>query len=569
MPPADQVRDALERILASEVFARSERARDLLHYLVEQDLAGNADRLKGFSIGVDVFHKDDRFDPATDTVVRVQAGRLRELLQQYYEGEGAAEAIRIAIPRGSYVPDYHQVEPGSACATSMSAKEPAAPQDAAGKPLLSRLGPVRLLAAGLLLLVLVGGGMGYRNLVPPLAEAGAEIAAGAAVPFGLRETTGSVPRDVLPSVFMRVEAGGGAVERVAAAIRRGLSGFDTLHVIAPSIQPADRREVRRTDFLFLIAEAPVPGDVHVELQNMATGKVILSRNLAVAGREPTAIEDIIAALLTTVAPVSGILYADLAENRAESALVRCLALNEAFYRDQNETAHRTAYQCLEKLKTAQATSALVYSELASLHMLSIVADYDYPEQASEQQALDYARRAIELAPNSPSAHRSMAYVLSRTANVSEALRWVRKAHELNEFDLGMAAAYGYALIFAGDYAAGTPILQRAVAAASAHPTWWDYGLFLGQFMLRDMAAASSAVSSLASSDRAHYIAARLVVAHELGETERAAALLAQLRAGNSPFAADPEAFFRRGQYPETLTGRLVESLRMAGLMGAS
>lgn len=569
MPPADQVRDALERILASEVFARSERARDLLHYLVEQDLAGNADRLKGFSIGVDVFHKDDRFDPATDTVVRVQAGRLRDLLQQYYDGEGAGDPMRIAVPRGSYVPDYDRAEPNAACATGAAGQEPSARPNVPGKWQLWRSGPLRLLAAGLLLLVLIGGALGYRHFAPSLAEAGAEIAAGATVPFGLRDMTGSVPHDMLPSVFMTVEAGDDDGERVAATIRRGLSGFDTVHVIAPSTQPSEGRPARRTDFLFMVAETPAPDEVHVELQNMSTGKVILSRNLAIGGREPSAIEDIIADLLTTVAPVSGILYADLAENGAETTLIRCLALNEAFYRNQSGAAHRTAYECLEDLTAAQTTSALVYSELASLHMQRIVNGYDYPQQASEQQALDYARRAVQLAPGSPSAHRSMGYVLSRTANLTEALRWTRKAYELNEFDLGMAAAYGYAQVFAGDYATGTPILQRAVAAASAHPTWWDYGLFLGQFMLGDMAAASSAVSSLASSDRAHYIAARLVVAQELGEKERAAALLAQLRAGNSAFAADPEAFFRKGNYPESLTGRLVEALRIAGLMGAS
>ena len=74
------MRETLERILTSETFGRSERARNLLRYLVEQEQAGHADRLKGFAIAVDVFGKDTDFDPSTDAVVRVQAGRLRELL---------------------------------------------------------------------------------------------------------------------------------------------------------------------------------------------------------------------------------------------------------------------------------------------------------------------------------------------------------------------------------------------------------------------------------------------------------------------------------------------------------
>ncbi|MBX9451974.1 MAG: hypothetical protein KL801_09035 [Mesorhizobium sp.] len=564
MPPADQVLDALERILGSDVFARSERARDLLRYLVEQDVAGNADRLKGFSIGVDVFHKDDQFDPATDTVVRVQAGRLRDLLQQYYEGDGAADPLRISVPRGSYVPEYHVADPTVACVASAATPE----QDDVGKTANRRALP--FLAIGLLLLAVLGGMAGYRSFAPPSPEsAGAQGVQRAAAPFGFSDTTGSVPGDLLPSVYMSVEAGDYGGERIAAAVRRGLSGFDTVHVIAPPMQPGESGKVRRTDFLFLIGHASTPGEVHVELQNVSNGKVVLSRNLAIADRDQRAIEDIVADLLTTVASVSGVLYADLAENRAETPLARCLALNEAFYRDQQADAHRTAYECFEDLRNARVSSALIYAELAALHMQSIVNRYDYPEQVSEQQALDYARRAVQLAPSSPSAHRAMGYVLSRTANLSEAMRWVHKAYALNEFDLSMAASYGYAQIFAGDYAAGTPILHRAVMAASAHPTWWDYGLFLGRFMLGEMEAASSAVSPLASSDRAHYLAARLVVAYELGDREKVDALLGRLRAGNSAFAANPEAFFRKGNYPESLTNRLVETLRAAGLMGAS
>ena len=564
MPPADQVLDALERILASDVFARSERARDLLRYLVEQDVAGNADRLKGFSIGVDVFHKDDQFDPATDTVVRVQAGRLRDLLQQYYEGDGASDPLRISVPRGSYVPEYHVADPTVACVASAATPE----QNDVGKTANRRALP--FIAISLLLLAVLGGVAGYRSFAPPSpGSAGAQGVQRAAAPFGFSDTTGSVPGDLLPSVYMSVQAGDYGGERIAAAVRRGLSGFDTVHVIAPPMQPGESGKVRRTDFLFLIGHALTPGEVHVELQNVSNGKVVLSRNLAIADRDQRAIEDIVADLLTTVASVSGVLYADLAENRAETPLARCLALNEAFYRDQQADAHRTAYECFEDLRNARVSSALIYAELAALHMQSIVNRYDYPEQASEQQALDYARRAVQLAPSSPSAHRAMGYVLSRTANLSEAMRWVHKAYALNEFDLSMAASYGYALIFAGDYAAGTPILHRAVMAASAHPTWWDYGLFLGRFMLGEMEAASSAVSPLASSDRAHYLAARLVVAYELGDREKVDALLGRLRAGNSAFAANPEAFFRKGNYPESLTNRLVETLRAAGLMGAS
>jgi hypothetical protein len=73
----------LDRVLSSETFRRSERARSLLAYLVARQQSGEAEKLKGYAIAVDVFGKDAEFDASTDALVRVQAGRLRELLNHY------------------------------------------------------------------------------------------------------------------------------------------------------------------------------------------------------------------------------------------------------------------------------------------------------------------------------------------------------------------------------------------------------------------------------------------------------------------------------------------------------
>ncbi|MEN0000160.1 MAG: hypothetical protein AAF940_04695 [Pseudomonadota bacterium] len=78
----------------------------MLRYIVEQELAGKGDLLKGYTIAQDVFGKSDDFDPAMDAVVRVQAGRLRDQLASYYSGEGADNPIEITIPRGTYMPHF-------------------------------------------------------------------------------------------------------------------------------------------------------------------------------------------------------------------------------------------------------------------------------------------------------------------------------------------------------------------------------------------------------------------------------------------------------------------------------
>ena len=90
---AESIQALLERILGSEVFAQAEGLRRLLRYLVEQSLRGRADQLKEYTLAVEVFQRGAAFDPLTDSIVRVQAGRLRAKLLQFYEGEGRSDPI--------------------------------------------------------------------------------------------------------------------------------------------------------------------------------------------------------------------------------------------------------------------------------------------------------------------------------------------------------------------------------------------------------------------------------------------------------------------------------------------
>jgi adenylate cyclase len=100
------IQDALQRVLASRDFVNSERKRRFLKFVVQETLAGHADRIKAYAIALDVFGRGPSFDPAADPVVRIEAGRLRRCLEHYYLGEGAADRIRITIPKGSYVPHF-------------------------------------------------------------------------------------------------------------------------------------------------------------------------------------------------------------------------------------------------------------------------------------------------------------------------------------------------------------------------------------------------------------------------------------------------------------------------------
>ena len=98
-----KARICLNRILASPCFVQSERQRRFLKFIVTETLAGHTDRIKGYTIAVEVFDRDVSFDPAIDAIVRVEAARLRAKLREYYEREGATDPVRFELPKGAYV----------------------------------------------------------------------------------------------------------------------------------------------------------------------------------------------------------------------------------------------------------------------------------------------------------------------------------------------------------------------------------------------------------------------------------------------------------------------------------
>jgi adenylate cyclase len=100
------VRTAVARILESKSFARTKRVGPFLSFVVEESLAGRADRLKAFTVAQKIYGRDETFDPRTDTIVRVEAGPLRHRLTDYYETEGRHDPVFIEIPKGGYAPKF-------------------------------------------------------------------------------------------------------------------------------------------------------------------------------------------------------------------------------------------------------------------------------------------------------------------------------------------------------------------------------------------------------------------------------------------------------------------------------
>ncbi len=105
-PLAKDLLAQLDRILASPDFGRAGRMKRFLQFIVEETLAGHGQALKEYTIAVEVFERDESFDPTTNSLVRVEAGRLRRTLKQYYLTHGSADEVAIEVPRGGYIPRF-------------------------------------------------------------------------------------------------------------------------------------------------------------------------------------------------------------------------------------------------------------------------------------------------------------------------------------------------------------------------------------------------------------------------------------------------------------------------------
>ena len=159
------IREELARILHSGPFHQSQRRQRFLEFIVNETLAGRSERLKGYNVALEVFDRPETFDPLVDPIVRIEAGRLREKLRDYYEAEGQNDPIRIDLPKGSYAPhiEFRQAakkEPGPIQPDALLASiapAPAQEQTSPARAWLKRRTPWQTAAMAAALILLAGG----------------------------------------------------------------------------------------------------------------------------------------------------------------------------------------------------------------------------------------------------------------------------------------------------------------------------------------------------------------------------------------------------------------------------
>ena len=165
----EKAKAELDAILSSGLFAHAPSLAQFLSYICLKCFDGEASQVKEYSIAVEALGRTPDFDQKRDSIVRVEAHRLRKRLRQYYEGEGASHPIQIVIPAGQYVPqfvlreeaqaalvqateaedDIEPIEPPDAAVVALPESTPA-PRPIARRKLLAWLGAAVAVAASIL-----------------------------------------------------------------------------------------------------------------------------------------------------------------------------------------------------------------------------------------------------------------------------------------------------------------------------------------------------------------------------------------------------------------------------------
>ena len=170
-PSSKEIQVELERVLGSPPFAHAHRSQRFLRYVVEVTLNDRAEFLKEFAIAVDVFGRNVSYDPSINATVRVEAGRVRSRLREYYTDQGRHDPVIIDVPKGGYraVFTRRSINPEGDVPQLAPALPADEPPRQSGKPRWLKLLPLAI--AAVILVVAMGGIALWKRRTPPAVPA--------------------------------------------------------------------------------------------------------------------------------------------------------------------------------------------------------------------------------------------------------------------------------------------------------------------------------------------------------------------------------------------------------------
>lgn len=576
-PAPAEIRAAVERMIASEVFSRSPQLGAFLRFVTDATLSGKSDRIKAYTIGVEVLRRDNNFDPQLDPIVRVEATRLRRTIERYYAGRGQDDEIVIDLPRGSYVPTFRRRESAGSAAAALGVAQ--WPRNLGGIPVPTTFA---VIVAVCIAVAVTLGYLGRQSdsITTSAVTRDGEPRRGAALPTGNGmpvviiepiRVIGTPPQHTV------------TVDRLQAKIGDAFTRFDTINVslaAAPVLASEGAAAAPRSDYVLsgAIEYADDAATVWFTLASTAENKVVWSNTferVQPPGGKGLTEDSVVVALTNSLLQSYGVIRArdrahQLASNLGDPRY-RCVLQAADSMRTADVQSHELARACLEHLTALDPSFAVGFAFLAMIDNREF--QLEYPAHAGDppplDRALKAARQSIALHPEDSRGYLALMIVQFNRQELGAALSAGKRSMALNKYDMLALGEYGGRLILAGKIEKGMAALQEAGAAEGTQPAWHHIYLFIGSYMAGDMAEAIRHAGDIPNDNVPMGQVAQVLAAQAAGKTDEARKAIDRLNAIAPAWVSHPQKQLARLIPDRTIVDRLAKGLAVAGVPGGS
>ncbi|ANK92066.1 MULTISPECIES: hypothetical protein [Rhizobium] len=567
-PQAHDITTQLERVISSPEFPGVGRAAAFLRYVVSETLAGRGNRIKAYSIAVEVFGRDAGFTQ-DDPVVRIEAGRLRRSLERYYLVAGQDDPIRIDIPKGGYIPTFTWSCPASADTRNEKTVEalppPARPEHwwRTGRIVLPGAVAFALLAVSLYWLAALPAAHSLRRAASLSPDRPALVVA----PFA---NLGEGPEAQLYSA--------GLTEELMTVLPRfkeiKVFGRETSRSLPADVRASEIRAEFGARYL-LTGGVRTSGQrlrVTARLLDTSDGEILWSENYDkdLASGDLFAIQtDVARKVATAIAQPYGVMaQVDAASPPPDDiGAYECTLRFYAYRSELSAEAHSRVRNCLESAIARFPNYATAWAMLSIVYLDEDRYRFNPTrnKEAAVEHALDAARRATQIDPSNTRGLQALMTTLFFDGQLAESLRVGERALATNPNDTELMGEFGTRLAMGGQWRRGAALLDEAIALNPGGGGFYHGTRALAAYMLRDNHTAVLEIRQANMQKFPLFHAVAAIIYAEAGmmeEARREGEVFVRMRPDFLPNIATELAM--RNIQPED-RDRLIRGLRKAGL----
>ncbi len=548
-PNAKAVTAQLERILSSADFNASRRLKSFLRFVVTETLKGNAGQIKAYTIAVTVFGRTHSFDPQTDPVVRIEAGKLRSKLEHFYYARAGKEPIRIDIPKGGYIPTFETLLPDALSGETPEVSDQyESPADFSASPLADMDAAAPL----------------------PQAEAPQPAASIAVLPFV------NLSRDGRMDSF---------IDGLAEEIAVGLTRFEDMFIASsysarqfkeqPSASVCEIADALSVRFV-LHGSVQTEGDfvrVCAALTQTDNGADIWaqrfdgnSANASLFSIQEDITQKVVAQLGDRFGPIHRVLLKEFHQGTAGSHSPREAALcYQRWVTCLDPGLFTEAKTALEEAMERYPDSAATLALLSGIYSSDYQLGFDSVPDALNR-ALTMAKNAQRLDINCQNAYWSEALVHYLRRDLAQFRRTIEQVLPLNPANPFMVVAVSLLLGLSGQISRAVEMTNRAIRLSPYSPRWYHIIPFINHYMDEEYELALNEALQINTPTCFWDPLLRAAVYGQLGRRSEARAAYAELLQIQPAFVQRRDKLMQGMFLSDPMLKSVLGGLRAAGLL---